>query len=285
MKKLACQNNGALWTVSDNGNLADAMVDYFTFIAPLMEPCRVRWTHYRDVNTNVPLLAACLATFKKESASHVTSCQGGHVGCVPEMLGVSCLDVSLIATLEQIDARSDAQTFHDRVRSDQLACTRATATEAQLQMLRSRISSQFGDAVCAASDMLGSSTVAAPASCSDGTDTDTGNTAGSVSTDRTSEDDAEGGGVNAVAIVAIAGAAVAGFAMLCYCWKTQQSKASFNAMSGNGVNTPSSSAHQPTGGIGMGYHPQHQIPQGQPHASVPVVQAVAVPVPMGVPVA
>ena len=98
LKKISCDNSGALWTVADGGNLADAMADYYTFLAPLQRPCQVRWTYYNDWSSGMPLLAACLATFKKDSPTLPTSCGGGTTGCMPELLGVACMDVSLIVT-------------------------------------------------------------------------------------------------------------------------------------------------------------------------------------------
>ena len=42
LKGISCRNEGALWTISDGGNLADAMADYYTFLAPLQQACQVR---------------------------------------------------------------------------------------------------------------------------------------------------------------------------------------------------------------------------------------------------
>ena len=146
LKAIACDNRGALWAVADGGNLADAMVDYFTFLAPLNPPCQVRWRGYNDSITGEPLLAACLPAYKKQTAISATSCAGGTAGEVPELLGVTCMDVSLIVDKEVLDARPDAAAFYALVDADQAACSATTPTEAQLQTLRSRIT--FGDAVC-----------------------------------------------------------------------------------------------------------------------------------------
>ena len=164
LKSIACRNNGAMWAVPDNANLGDAMADYYTFLAPLQEPCQVRWTYYTDYSSGVPLLAACLATFKKPQASSDTWCAAGSAGCMPELMGVMCMDASVIVSKATIDARADSASFYDRVTADQTACNKVAATAAQLQGLRRRISTTWGDAVCTAGDM-GTSTVEQPVSC------------------------------------------------------------------------------------------------------------------------
>ena len=163
LKKIACRNDGAMWVVPDGGNLGDAMADYYTFLAPLQQTCQVRWTYYNDWSSGASLLAACLASFKKDARSDETSCSEGSQGCMPEMLGVVCMDVSLIATQAMIEAVG-ATSFYDRVDADRTSCLRRTATPEQLQALRARIDTAFGDAVCSAAD-LAVDAAPAPISC------------------------------------------------------------------------------------------------------------------------
>ena len=93
------------------------------------------------------MLAACLPAYKKEDTGSANSCSGGTAGTVPQLLGVACMDTSLIVSKATLQARPDAQEFFDLVAADQAACgTVATPTEAQLETLRSRIT--FGNAVC-----------------------------------------------------------------------------------------------------------------------------------------
>ena len=86
---------------------------------------------------------------------------------MPELLGVACMDVSVIVTQEVLDSRSDASSFYERVRADQTACDVITPTPAQLQALRARIQPQYGNAVCTADDMTfpGASELPQPLSC------------------------------------------------------------------------------------------------------------------------
>ena len=133
--------------MSDNGNLADAMADYYTFLAPLTAPCQVRWRDYTDIVTGEAMLAACLPAYKKADTGSADSCSGGTAGTMPQLLGVACMDTSLIVSKATLQARPDAQEFFDLVAADQAACgTVATPTEAQLETLRARIT--FGNAVC-----------------------------------------------------------------------------------------------------------------------------------------
>ena len=72
-----------------------------------------------------------------------TSCAEGARGCVPEMLGVTCMDVSLIATWETLTAQPDAASFLARVESDRTACNPYSANAEQLQALRARVDAHF----------------------------------------------------------------------------------------------------------------------------------------------
>mgnify|MGYP002856620279 CR=1 FL=1 len=153
LKRIACQNNGGFWQVPDGGDLGAAMSDYFKFLAPMQAPCQVRWTSYVGISTGTPLLAACIPAFQKATAGASTSCAGGTTGCMNALIGVMCMDVSMIVPVETLEARSDYAAFNSRVIADQTACTQVTPTSAQLQYLRSTIPSQFGNAVCSAEDL------------------------------------------------------------------------------------------------------------------------------------
>ena len=69
------------------------------------------------------------------------------------LIGVMCMDVSMIVPVETLEARSDYAAFNSRVIADQTACTQITPTAAQRQYLRSTIPSSFGNAVCSAEDL------------------------------------------------------------------------------------------------------------------------------------
>ena len=124
------------------------MAAYYTFLAPLNEPCQVRWSYYNDSFSGEPLIAACLPAFKKQAITDPTTCAGGVAGCVNELLGVVCMDVSLIVSRATLEARSDAAAFFDLIEQDRTTCATKNVSASQLQYLRSLIPSQFGDAQC-----------------------------------------------------------------------------------------------------------------------------------------
>ena len=148
VKQIACDNAGAVWTVGDGGNLRDAMAAYYSFLAPMLAPCQVRWGYYNDTFSGEPLISACVPTFRKENAADATSCDGGTSGCMAELLGVVCMDVSLVVSTAALNARDDTPSFFDIVQQDRTRCATVTPTAAQLQAIRARIPAQFGDAVC-----------------------------------------------------------------------------------------------------------------------------------------
>ena len=49
-------------------------------LAPMLEPCKLRWVRYNDYYTGQELLGACLASFELESPGAQTSCNGGLSG-------------------------------------------------------------------------------------------------------------------------------------------------------------------------------------------------------------
>ena len=148
LKDIACRNRGALWTIADGGDLNNAMAAYYTFLAPLYPPCKLRWSYYNDTITGRPLVASCIQAYKKTAATSATSCAGGLSSCVSELLGVVCMDVSLIVDKSMLLARGDSDEFFSRVDADRAACNVVELSEAQLQHMRAQIDPAFGDAVC-----------------------------------------------------------------------------------------------------------------------------------------
>ena len=85
------------------------MAGCFQILAPMVQPCKVRWIQYADYYTGATLLGACLASFEKESHTSPTSCNGGLSGLgeqddarVPKLIGVGCVDMNLVGSLEQL---------------------------------------------------------------------------------------------------------------------------------------------------------------------------------------
>ena len=96
----------------------------------------MRWTEYTDILTGQPLLAACLASYKKPTASSATSCQEGTPGCMSYLLGVTCIDMGLMASRSVLQANVGWDDFWNRVQTEQAQCSSVTLTDAQMQFLR-----------------------------------------------------------------------------------------------------------------------------------------------------
>ena len=112
------------------------MANYFRLLSPMLEPCQTRWVTYEDWLSGTELLGACMAAYQKVGGG--TSCEGGLDGLgesgdgrTPTLLGVSCIDMNLVVSLETIRSRTDWGEFDARMRSDAQKCPRVTLTELQ----------------------------------------------------------------------------------------------------------------------------------------------------------
>ena len=137
-KRLACDSRGISHVIDDTSGdkLANAMANYFRLLSPMLEPCQTRWVTYEDWLSGTELLGACMAAYEKVGGG--TSCEGGLDGLgesgdgrTPTLLGVSCIDMNLVVSLETIRNRPDWGDFDARMRSDAQKCPRVTLTELQ----------------------------------------------------------------------------------------------------------------------------------------------------------
>jgi uncharacterized protein YegL len=156
LKGIACENAGIYYSVTTS-TISDAMASYFNVLAPMLSPCKLRWTLYNDYYTGQELLGACLASFEKESANSATSCNGGLSGLgekgdgrVPKLIGVGCVDMNLVVDLPTLRLHPESDEFWTDVESDMKSCPMVTLTEAQMQTLRAEAG---GDsAMCGATE-------------------------------------------------------------------------------------------------------------------------------------
>jgi len=161
LKRLACENRGVFYPVGDNDDLAFKMASYYDMMAQLTPPCQPRFTEYTDYYTGTPLLATCLAAFKKESPSDPAACDGRGSGEVEsnssdsastrELIGVSCMDMSMIASQQQLQANAGYQSLLSTYRSMNEQCPKVQLSEQQLESLRARVSAQ---SQCSAASVL-----------------------------------------------------------------------------------------------------------------------------------
>ena len=151
LKNLACQNGGILYEVGDNANLGDIMAEYYKLLSPMMEQCSPRWISYLDTYTQTELLGLCIAAYSKQSNSDPNSCSaeagsgrevasGSDYSHVPELIGVACIDMSLIASESDLRAQSGWSAFEERIQDERSACSTRTLTEGQMELLRRRVS-------------------------------------------------------------------------------------------------------------------------------------------------
>ena len=156
LKGIACENAGIYYSVTTS-TISDAMASYFNVLAPMLSPCKLRWTLYNDYYTGQELLGACLASFELESANSATSCNGGLSGLgekgdgrVPKLIGVGCVDMNLVVDLPTLRDHPEYDEFWTDVESDMKSCPMVTLTEAQMQTLRAEAG---GDsAMCGATE-------------------------------------------------------------------------------------------------------------------------------------
>ena len=112
-------------------------------LAPMLEPCKLRWVRYNDYYTGQELLGACLASFELESPGAQTSCNGGLSGLgevgdsrVPKLIGVGCVDMNLVVDLPTLESHAGYDDFWAKVQDDMKVCPLKTLTAGQMETLR-----------------------------------------------------------------------------------------------------------------------------------------------------
>jgi len=171
LKQLACENEGILYEVADNANLGDVMASYYKLLSPELDPCEPRWIEYPDFYTGTDLLAMCMAAYRKYDTGDANSCNGGTTAYgtgssasddwwkVPKLIGVACIDMSLVASDADLRAQSGWSAFESRIRTEQLYCPRRTLTEGQREALRRDVSLS---AMCSSAGQIPASVVSEP---------------------------------------------------------------------------------------------------------------------------
>merc|ERR1711964_696393 len=96
----------------------------------------LRWVHYDDFSTSTSLTAGCMPIYDKDKLD---------VGTV-SLLGVVCMDVNVIVSLEELSLRDRYARFIEKADQMSKACRPVEWIESKLQKLR-------GDFECQACDM------------------------------------------------------------------------------------------------------------------------------------
>lgn len=133
-KQIACQNKGIWYHVPDGANIGDVMSRYYTYyVAALSNQKQIRWTMYEEISTSNELITGCLPAYDRSKTP-------------AELLGVVCMDLSIVIGIAEFKQKSDYQQSMTLMRNQASRCFRVDHTEAVLEQLRE--SSSGPDARC-----------------------------------------------------------------------------------------------------------------------------------------
>eukprot|EP00931_Biecheleriopsis_adriatica_P045700 TRINITY_DN26166_c0_g1_i1.p1 TRINITY_DN26166_c0_g1~~TRINITY_DN26166_c0_g1_i1.p1 ORF type:complete len:765 (+),score=129.38 TRINITY_DN26166_c0_g1_i1:56-2296(+) len=143
-KQLACENRGIFYPVSDNDNrLATTMAGYYSYFAEGQQSCTPAFVEYKDAITKEPLYAGCLPMYDRE-------------GSEVHLLGVSCMDINMLASIESLKRREDFWRDTVAIASDvSKKCRPLDISECNLQKMRLKVGSS---SVCSSGPSVTAST-------------------------------------------------------------------------------------------------------------------------------
>ena len=105
-KNIACETGGVFTAVPDNGDLNLAMASYYKVLAagmPATERDKISWSNYHGAFTPVEFMSACKPAFKPAV---------GGAGDFADLLGVTCMDLNVLANLPDLREEGDWSTFY-----------------------------------------------------------------------------------------------------------------------------------------------------------------------------
>jgi len=108
LKDIACETGGVYTAVPDNGDLNLAMASYYKVLAagmPADERNKISWSNYHGAFTPVEFMSACKPAFKPADTSR-------GVGDFADLLGVTCMDLNVLANLPDLREEGDWNTFY-----------------------------------------------------------------------------------------------------------------------------------------------------------------------------
>jgi hypothetical protein len=127
-KQIACRNHGIWYHVTDGADLKNAMANYYQYYAEGMATeQQIRWTMYEEWTTRNRMITGCLPAFNR-SGSH------------PELLGVFCMDVSLIIPVVEFEQKPDYQQSWTTMRSQASRCFPTAHSNSTLERFRGAVS-------------------------------------------------------------------------------------------------------------------------------------------------
>jgi len=127
-KRLACENRGVFYPVSDDADLAQIMARYFEFFAQGQEICHANFVKYSHTASGNTLYGACQPLYDRTQAGQRS------------MLGVSCLDVNLISDISEAKKQAGWNHFVCQASDISKTCRSVDLSECHLQKIRAAYS-------------------------------------------------------------------------------------------------------------------------------------------------
>jgi len=122
-KRLACENRGIFYPVEDGGNLGQVMSEYYNYFIQGQEICTTTFVRYTAVQGH-QLYGACMPMYDRSGDSGTS------------LLGVSCLDINLIASLSDLKQQAGWEHFKCQASDSTKMCRALSISPCSLQQLR-----------------------------------------------------------------------------------------------------------------------------------------------------
>jgi len=121
-KRLACENRGVFYSVSDEQDLADVMLRYFNYFVQGQEICNAAVTKY-FTTTGFQVYGACLPMYNRTKPFR-------------SLLGVACTDVNLVADVPAMQKTAGWNHFVCAASDTTKMCKSLDLTECHRQKIR-----------------------------------------------------------------------------------------------------------------------------------------------------
>jgi len=131
-KRMACMNRGVFYAVPDGADLAAIMSSYYEYFAYGQEMCSASFITYSSATGGQTLYTGCMAAYDRTQPS-------------PSLLGVTCMDVSLLTDVTAWKSRAGWDFFACAATDMTKQCRQVDLMECHRQKIR-RAYSQ--DSVC-----------------------------------------------------------------------------------------------------------------------------------------
>jgi len=136
-KMIACENEGIWYHVPDGASIGDAMSKYYSYyVQALSSQKQVRWTMYEEISTKNELITGCLPAYDRSTN-------------LARLLGVVCMDLSIIIGVTEFKMKSDYQASMTLMREQASRCFQVSHSEEVLEQLREQSAGR--ESVCSPS--------------------------------------------------------------------------------------------------------------------------------------